>query len=447
MSRSKPRAAQLSLFVFFLALGLCHFPVAAEETPGLTLAAARQQALAHSWDLLAAKSDLDQATAQSLLAREIQNPSLSSTVSQIPLDGSPTGTAAGNGLFERSYQTELVVSQLLEGHGKRRLRRASAAAGIDAASARFADARRVLDAAVAKDYAAAALAEANGRLLALAAQSLAQSARIAGARFAAGDISASDRQQIEVEAARFALEARTSEATARNARIALDVLLGMPAPAGNWHAADSLEELAQAAGSLRIGAPSAEAPARPDLVAAEAALHRSELDLALEAARRVPDPTLLLLYDHIPPDRTSALGVGISIDLPVWNRHQGAVATASVARDQAARERERVRALIAGERATARTAFANAAERFNDYQREILPKALEVRETVVYAYQNGGASLLELLEAERNANDLRLAAAQAAADLVSAAADLSSALDLPFPLPIEPVEPVEKKKP
>jgi cobalt-zinc-cadmium efflux system outer membrane protein len=440
MSRSKHRAAQLSLFVFFLALGLlfsCRFPVAAEETPGLSLAAARQQALAHSWDLLAAKSDLDQATAQSILAREIQNPNLSSTVSQIPIDGSPAGTTAGDGLFERSYQTELVVSQLLEGPGKRRLRRASAAAGIDAARARFTEARRTLDAAVLKDYAAVALAEAKGRLLALAAQSLSQSASIAGARFAAGDISASDRQQIEVEAARFSLEARANEAEARNARITLEILLGAPAPAGHWQAADSLEELAKTAESIPIDRPGTteDLPPRPDLLAAEAALHRSELDLRLEEARRVPDPTLLLLYDHIPPDKTSAIGVGVSIDLPVWNRHQGAIVSATVARDQAARERERVRAAIAGDRATARASFDSAAERFHGYRQEILPKALAVRETVVYAYQNGGASLLELLEAERNANDLRLAAAQSAGDLVSAAADLTAALALPFAFP------------
>ncbi len=445
MSRSNHRAAQLSLFVFFLALGLLFsscFPVAAEETPGLTLAAARQQALAHSWDLLAAKSDLDQATAQSILAREIQNPNLSSTVSQIPIDGSPAGTEAGNGLFERSYQTELVVSQLLEGPGKRTLKRASAAAGIDAAHARFADARRTLDAAVLKDYAAVALAEAKGRLLALAAQSLSQSASIAGARFAAGDISASDRQQIEVEAARFALEAKANEAEARNARITLDILLGAPEPAGHWQAVDSLEELAKTAESLAADRPAAaELPSRPDLLAAEAALHRSELDLELEEARRVPDPSLLLLYDHIPPDKTSSIGVGVSIDLPVFNHHQGAIVSATVARDQAARERERVRAAIAGDRATARTSFENAAERFHGYQQEILPKALAVRETVVYAYQNGGASLLELLEAERNANDLRLAAAQSAGDLVSAAADWTAAFALPFAFP------EEKKKP
>src|SRR5262249_13847842 len=182
MSRSKHRAAQLSLFALLLSLGFDPFPVAAEETPGLTLAAARQEALAHSWDLLAAKSDLDQASAQASIAREIQNPSLSTTVSQVPIDGSPAGTAAGNGLLERSYQTELVVSQLLEPHHKRPLKRASAAAGIDAARARFDDARRVLDAAVLKGYAAAALAEENGRLLTAAAQSLERSAEIAGSR-------------------------------------------------------------------------------------------------------------------------------------------------------------------------------------------------------------------------------------------------------------------------
>jgi cobalt-zinc-cadmium efflux system outer membrane protein len=50
-----------------------------------------------------------------------------------------------------------------------------------------------------------------------------------------------------------------------------------------------------------------------------------------------------------------------------------------------------------------------------------------VRESVAFAYEKGGASLVDLLEAERTDNDIRLAAAQAQADTASATADLQAA--------------------
>jgi cobalt-zinc-cadmium efflux system outer membrane protein len=398
-----------------------------EELPGLTLKEARGRALAHNWDLLAAQSNVDLATAQRILAAEIQNPAASTTVSGLPIDGSPAATPLGNSLWQRSYETNVAVSQLFELHGKRALKRASAAAGIDAARARLDDARRVLDDAVIKAYAAAALAEENSRLLTGTAQSLRESARLASIRFRAGDISASDLKQIEVAAERFELDARASETAARNARIAVETLMGERDPRGDWRAADRLADLTAIAVALDPRQP---VPERPDLAAARAALAKAEADLELERRRRLPDPALSLAYDHLPPDRRNTIGLGVTIDLPLWSHHEGEIAAAAVARDQAARDRERVAATIAADRATARNAFDGALGRWQIYRQGIVPKAEEVRNTVVYAYQHGGASLLELLEAERNANEIRLAAAQAAADTLSAAADLASSFNL-----------------
>ncbi len=400
----------------------------AEKPPGLTLQDALQRALAHNWDLLAARSDVDQATAQRILAAEIQNPTASVSLSGVPADGTSAATSLGNGLWQRNYDSNLAVSQLFELHGKRALKRASADAGLAAARARLDDARRVLDAAVIKAYATAALAEENGHRLAETARSLRESARLAAIRFQAGDISASDAQQVEVAADRFELDAHASATTARNARLALDILLGERNARGEWRAADRLEELALAAAALN--APPGDGPERPDLAAARAALAKAEADLALERQRRLPDPTIDLQYDHQPPDRHNTIGLGVSIDLPLWNHHQGEIAAAAVARDQAARERQRVEATIVSDRATARSTFDGAVGRWQSYRQGIVPKAEKVRETVVYAYQHGGASLLELLEAERNANEIRLAADQAAADTLSAAADLASSFNL-----------------
>ena len=52
-----------------------------------------------------------------------------------------------------------------------------------------------------------------------------------------------------------------------------------------------------------------------------------------------------------------------------------------------------------------------------------------MREAVAFAYEKGGSSLVDLLEAERADNDARLAAAQAMSDTASAVADLKAATE------------------
>ena len=49
-----------------------------------------------------------------------------------------------------------------------------------------------------------------------------------------------------------------------------------------------------------------------------------------------------------------------------------------------------------------------------------------MRESVAFAYEKGGASLVDLLDAERTDNDIRLATVQAMSDTASAVADLVS---------------------
>jgi len=79
--------------------------------------------------------------------------------------------------------------------------------------------------------------------------------------------------------------------------------------------------------------------------------------------------------------------------------------------------------------ATAQSEFSEASERLARYQKQILPKSQKVRESVAFAYEKGGASLVDLLEAERADNDARLATAQAMADTASASADLQAATE------------------
>ena len=79
--------------------------------------------------------------------------------------------------------------------------------------------------------------------------------------------------------------------------------------------------------------------------------------------------------------------------------------------------------------ANAQSEFTEAADRLARYQNQILPKSQKVRASVAFAYEKGGASLVDLLEAERADNAARLATAQALADTASARADLQAATE------------------
>src|SRR5439155_20548622 len=153
------------------------FPSSGQDT--LSLVQAQRIALERNWDLLAAAKGIDVALAQRLVSHEFPNPTFSYSTAKISIDDHPSSTPAGNGLWERSYDTILAVNQLFEIVGKRRNRQTAAQAGVEGAQAQFFDARRTLDLAVAKAYVAAAQAEESVRGLGQSAATLRQEARIA----------------------------------------------------------------------------------------------------------------------------------------------------------------------------------------------------------------------------------------------------------------------------
>jgi cobalt-zinc-cadmium efflux system outer membrane protein len=393
----------------------------------LTLAQAQGIAFQRNWDLLAAKSGIDSATAQLIVAKEFPNPNLS--WSTLKIDPRGSGTPLGNSVWDRSYDTIVSVSQLIEIGGKRHARQASARAGILGARARFFDARRSLDQGVTKSYVAALLADENARVLNESAHSLRREADIAETRFKAGDISDSDRKQIENSADVFDLQARSAESAAVQARISVEILMGVREPRGKWVAEDSLEHLGvNMPDHGRHTGPGE----RPDVLAAEADLRRAGSELDLQKAMRIPDPTFSLFYERNPPGPAGpdTLGLGMSFPLPLWNHNRGNIKGAEAARRQSELALGKVSAQAQADVATAEVAFREARERLQRYQQQILPRSAQVRESIAFAYSRGGASLVDLLTAERDDNNVRLSTAQARADAASTASDLKAAQNI-----------------
>ena len=240
---------------------------AAPATLGLlSLRTPRELAFQRNWDLLAARSGIDAATAQLIVAKEFPNPTFSWSTARIGSHDS--ATPAGNSLYNRNYDTILQVNQLIEIGGKRRDRQSAARAGVSGAQARFLDAKRTLDQGVTKAYLAALLAQENARILNESSGYLQHEADIAAARFRAGDLSDSDKKQIEINAEQFALQAKAAEAAAVQARIAVEVLLGVNQPKGDWTASDTLEQLVGTIPNANQ-TPASGSGTRPDVLAAE----------------------------------------------------------------------------------------------------------------------------------------------------------------------------------
>ena len=383
----------------------------------LHLEDALRLAVAGNWSVRSAEADLAVAKAGLITARTRPNPSASFTTSKIHPDGGD-GTELGNGFWERSYDSVALLAQTVE-IAKRPARTSAAGAGVDAARWRLADARRTIRASVARAYVGATLAEAQARIARESAGYLRDEARIAGARWAAGDISKSDWDQIEIAAIRLELEAASAEVDARNQRVELGFLIGDPHPAGDLTLADSLEVLAGRAAALAAARHAGE---RPDLTAARHELRRADEEWKLQRAERIPDPTLFFQLEHEPPDRPNTFGLGVSLPLPLLDRNQGPIEAARAERDAASEAVVIAEARVAADTLTARASFDEALSRWHRYHDELRPRSEEIRKSVSLAFDRGGASLLDQLQAERSDYEVRLETMLAAGDAAMTAA-------------------------
>ena len=397
----------------------------ARAAGALTLAQVQQQALAANADVRVASAQAEVAAAQLRTSREFPNPVLGLSTAKIAADGSGNGTPRGNRLLDRSYDSIISLSQLFE-LGKRGPRQQSARAAQRAAEAQRDDARRVVLQAVSQTYVAALEAREESRVLAASAASLRREAGLAAVRLAAGDLASNDQRQIELAAGRLELDAAASRHTATAAVIALEILLGSPAPTGETELADTLDALPLPSAEL---AGDGVAGTRPDVAAAEANVAKAEADLVLQQRAPFPDLTVSAQFERNPPDQPNTAGLGLSFPLPLWNRNGGAVRSARAAREVAQAQLDKARLQAVAEVAGSRSAFREARARATAFVEQLRPQSAAVAKTVAYAYEHGGASLVELLAAERNDNEVRIAAARAQADAATAAFSLSAALN------------------
>lgn len=373
--------------------------------PTLTLEQALEEAEARSPAIIAARAEAQAAEARMRQAGFRTNPELSVEVENF------AGTGELSGL--RRTETTVALNQRLDLGGRRPARVGVARAELAAAQLRLAIARADLAQQVREQFARAVTARERLRLALENEERARELARIAGVLVDAGREPPLRGLRARSAAAQAAAELEAARAEEAASRGLLASLFGVTSPP------DAV------IGALLDLQPRTVDPEQSlDVRLADAERLIAEANLRQEEVGRRLDPAVGLGVRHVRETGDVALVGGLSMPLPVFDRNQGNI---SAARSNLLAAEARRASAAASARVRGRNAIANveaAERRVEALEGAAIPEAAEALRLTQRSYQEGRASLLELLDAQeayRNAQaaltDARLALALATAEL------------------------------
>lgn len=271
-----------------------------------------------------------------------------------------------------------------------------------------------------------ALAAAQERVAAAAdLRSLSLRARDAAqARLTLGDAPRLDVLQAELELAAADNDLTTATAAVAADRAALNTLLGR-APATPVTATDALTTRALPGADDALARATAASTA---LAAIDAALEEQSLRRALASATNRPEVTAGAgITSGIPDEYSTGWRASLGVTVPLFSRK----ATVVVEDRELARlraERAALQADITGHVAEARVRAAAAEAQLDRFEKDILPRALEVERMAEDSYRSGQSNLAALLQTLHASREMRYRALDAALDYQLALADVERAI-------------------
>jgi len=254
-------------------------------------------------------------------------------------------------------------------------------------------------------------------------------------RLRVGEIGEIELAQSRVDRDQFKADVITAEADVYSADVALGQQLGkserlstqLPVPDG------TLEIPIRAFDVDQLVATALER--RPDVMSKQRAVKAADLRIELASVNLIPDLSVSGSYSHTatgtggfaqPPDNT--LGASLSVNLPFSRlRYRGELEGAQAARTQAELQLRSTQLRAEAEVRDAHSRYLASVQRLQLYRGGMLKDADRVLEARLYAYQHGGATLLEVLQAQKTSADVYLAYSQALADYAHALVNLELA--------------------
>jgi len=172
--------------------------------------------------------------------------------------------------------------------------------------------------------------------------------------------------------------------------------------------------------------------ARPDLRAALQAIDKAKTDHQLAMANGSADPTFSGWWTHNPsfnnPFDYNTIGASVSIPLRVHDKNQGEKLRTQldITRNQSLADANR--AQVFSDVDSAYAAIASNIALLRSYKDKYLQQAAKVRDTISFAYQNGGASLLEFLSAQNDYRNIQLSYLNLVGSYMTAAGQMNLAV-------------------
>lgn len=154
---------------------------------------------------------------------------------------------------------------------------------------------------------------------------------------------------------------------------------------------------------------------RSDLLASKQNIHTAASLIKLEKANRIIDLGLSVGAEHstwatneiAPSPAVNAIKLGASIPLKFSNRRNADLKIAEIGRKQAETEYKQIENSIRTEVMQAYYQYQATQKQLKQFDNGMLSEAKSILDGIIYSYQRGESSILEVLNAQRTYNDIR----------------------------------------
>jgi outer membrane protein, heavy metal efflux system len=359
----------------------------------LTWAEAKREFEASNPTLLAARIGVQESRAQEITAYLRPNPDLSFALDQLtPFTANPYQPLS-------STLPLIVGSYLIERNHKRSLRLESAKGGTAIAVSQLADQERNLLFDLRNAFVQVLQQKALVSMTHSSLEYYDHLLQVNRDRLQAGDISSIDLDRLELQRVQFETDFQTALVNLRTAKIQLLMLLNDRTAVDRFDVAGPfefseilipLEELRQTALQLR-----------PDLAAAVQSVTKAKTDYRLAVANSSTDPTVGFDLGRDPPI-PAFIGFSVTIPLRIFDRNQGEKIRTSLDIGRNQRLVDAARTQVLSDVESAYATLQSNLTLLRPYKTRYLDQAARVREIISFAYQRGGASLLDFLQAQQD---------------------------------------------
>jgi len=399
------------------------------------LSAAAQQSL--TWDQIKARFEADnptlkadQSNVEEMKAEEITaylrpNP-------QLTLSTDGTQIAPYQGVWEplAGTQIQAAVSYLHERDHKRELRLQSAQEGTQIAASQHEDLERTLLFALRTAFVQTLEAKAIVDLSRQELNYYDHIISISQDRFKAGDLAQIDLDRIELQRVQYESDLQTAEVNLRTAKIQLLQLLDDRTPVSQFDVQgpfDFSDQLQPLAVFRQIALAN-----RPDLQAALQSVQQANTNYKLAVANGSTDPTYSAWWTYNPSFNNQydnqTLGLSVNIPLRIFDRNQGEKQRTQIDIGRNQQLADATRAQVFSDVDSAYAQTSSNLILLRPYKSKYLAQALRVRDTVTYAWQHGGASLMDFLNAQSDYRNVQMAYLQLIGAYLTAAGQLNLAV-------------------